>query len=146
VEANGYRAHLRSVIAASVAPHGYTLTLWTSGAIAIRDAGGVPSVAEILLLLCGAVAGFGAVGLLAYGSFGEQIAVRPKEVRMWAGLHLFTVGVCVLAVYAVTALIPGWPQWPAVGFVATAGYLLVIGAQFRLASRFPVRESRTGRL
>ena len=57
-----YRQQLRAVVSASAAPHGYTLTLWTTGAITTHAEGGVPSAVDALLLLVGAVIGFGAVG------------------------------------------------------------------------------------
>jgi hypothetical protein len=134
VNGNGYRAQLRSVVTASAAPHGYTLTLWTSGALTIRAAGGAPSVIEVLLLLVGAVAGFGMVGLLAYGSLNEVLSPAPPAIRLWAALHLLSVGACVLLVYGVTVLAHGWMLWPLAGFTATATYFLILGAQFQLAT------------
>jgi hypothetical protein len=134
VSENGYRAQLRSVVSASAAPHGYTLTLWTSGALAIHAAGGAPSVVEVLLLLAGAVAGFGMVGLLAYGSFNGVLSPAPRAIRLWAALHLLSVGVCALLVYGVSVLVHGWLLWPLVGFTATATYFLILGAQFQLAA------------
>src|SRR4030095_9975506 len=61
-----YRHHLRAVVAASAAPYGYTLTLWTAGAVT-SHAQGLPSALDALLLLAGAVTGFAAVGAVADG-------------------------------------------------------------------------------
>ncbi|MQA14330.1 MAG: hypothetical protein GEV09_09195 [Pseudonocardiaceae bacterium] len=46
-----YRQYLRSSVAASAAPHGYTLTLWTCGAVTIHAEGAFPSTLDALLLL-----------------------------------------------------------------------------------------------
>ena len=51
-----YRSALRATIAASAAPYGYTLTVWTSGAV-LSHARGIPSAAEALLFLGGAPRG-----------------------------------------------------------------------------------------
>ena len=66
-----YRAHLKSAVATSAAPYGYTLTVCTSGAVTTH-ARGVPTAWDALLLLAGAVLGFGATAAIAYG--------RPSEV------------------------------------------------------------------
>ena len=56
-ERDGYRAHLKTTVASSAAPYGYTLTIWTAGAVATHRHG-VPTAWEALLLLVGAVLGF----------------------------------------------------------------------------------------
>ena len=83
-----YRHHLRAVVAASAAPYGYTLTLWTAGAVTTH-AQGLPSALDALLLLAGAVTGFAAVGAFAYGGINGVLAPGMRgEIRVWGGLHL----------------------------------------------------------
>ena len=131
----GYRRHLRAVVAASTAPYGYTLTLWTAGAVATNAEGSVPSTVEALLLLTGAVLGFGAVGTYAFGGINGLLAPGPRgDARVWGGMHLPSVGASILLVTALTAVVHGLLLWPLVGFTATATYLLVIGLQFWLAT------------
>ncbi|HVW40235.1 MAG TPA: hypothetical protein VHC18_02690 [Amycolatopsis sp.] len=91
-------------------------------------------MAEALLLLGGAVAGFAMVGFVAYGSLARVLSPPPRQVRVWAALHLLSAGVCVLLVYGVTLVVRAWFRWPLVGFTATAAYLLILGVQFRLAA------------
>jgi hypothetical protein len=131
----GYRQHLRAVVAASTAPYGYTLTLWTAGAVATNAEGSVPSTVEALLLLTGAALGFGAVGTYAFVGFNGLLAPGPRgDVRVWGGMHLPSVGASILLVTALTGIVHGRLLWPLVGFTATATYLLVIGGQFWLAT------------
>jgi hypothetical protein len=40
-----YRSALRATVAASAAPYGYTLTIWTTGAI-LSHARGIPNTGE----------------------------------------------------------------------------------------------------
>ncbi len=129
-----YRHHLRAVVAASAAPYGYTLTLWTAGAVT-SHASGLPSALDALLLLAGAVAGFAAVGAFAFGGINGVLAPGTQgEIRVWGGLHLPSVGSSILLVWLISESVGGHLVWPVVGFTATATYLLIIGVQFWLAT------------
>jgi hypothetical protein len=128
-----YRIHLQTAVANSAAPYGYTLTIWTSGAV-ITHARGIPTAWEALLFLAGAVIGFGMAAALAYGRPSEILAPRGhSQVRLWGGFHLISVGLAIGAAALVTALVKDDVDWIIVGFVATLVYLVVIAAQFTLA-------------
>lgn len=128
-----YRAHLQAAVATSAAPYGYTLTIWTSGAITTH-ARGVPSALEALLFLGGAVAGFAAVGAAAHGSATQVLRPAPEAtVRLWGGFHLPSVGLAIAGTSLVAALVHGVLAWPLVGFLATCIYLIVIAGQFTIA-------------
>jgi len=132
-EGRSYRRHLRNAVATSAAPYGYTLTIWTSGAVTTH-ARGIPTAWEALLFLGGAVLGFAAAAALAYGRPSQVFATREHgSVRLWGGFHLVSVGLAIGAAALVTALIHDPVAWMVVGFAATLVYLLVIAAQFTLA-------------
>lgn len=132
-EGRSYRRHLRSAVATSAAPYGYTLTIWTSGAVTTH-ARGIPTAWEALLFLGGAVLGFAAAAALAYGRPSQVFAAREHgSVRLWGGFHLISVGLAIGAAALVTALIHDPVAWMVVGFAATLVYLLVIAGQFTLA-------------
>ena len=129
-----YRTHLQAAVATSAAPYGYTLTVWTSGAVTMH-ARGIPSTLEALLFLAGAVAGFAVVGAAAHGSTTQVLRALPDaRVRLWGGFHLPSVGAAIGAVAIVSELIHDSLAWPVVGFLATGIYLLVIAAQFTIAA------------
>ena len=48
------RAALGTMVAASAAPYGYTVTVWSSGAVVVR-APGTPRVAEVFAFIAGAL-------------------------------------------------------------------------------------------
>lgn len=136
-----YRQYLRAVVAASAAPYGYTLTLWTSGAVTTH-AKGVPSTAEALLLLAGAITAFGGIGALAFGSVNSVLVpANGATVRVWGAMHLPSVGLSVLVSSAIAAITPAMAAWPLVGFAATACYLLVLSGQFWLATHRGAKTS-----
>jgi hypothetical protein len=132
----GYRGHLRAVVAASAAPYGYTLTLWTAGAVTSHAAHGLPSALDAVLMLAGAVVGFGAVGAYAFEGINRVLTPGDHaEVRVWGGMHLPSVGSSIALVTIITSSVHGHFVWPVVGFTATTTYLLVIGVQFWFATR-----------
>ncbi|HEY1355410.1 MAG TPA: hypothetical protein VGF09_03760 [Solirubrobacterales bacterium] len=128
-----YRAHLQAAVATSAAPYGYTLTIWTSGAVTTH-AEGLPTTIDALLFLAGAVAGFALVGAGAHGS-AVRVFRNPEEsaVRLWGGFHIPSVAVAIAGSSIVVALFSGPVVWPLVGFFATSIYLLGIAAQFTIA-------------
>ena len=129
-----YRDHLQALVATSAAPYGYSLTIWTCGAVTTH-AQGVPDAPEALLFLAGAIAAFALVGAVAHGSANHVLHPhREPTVRLWGGFHLPSVGLAIAASYLAVKLIPGTIAWPVVGFLSTAVYLLVIAAQFTTAS------------
>lgn len=131
----GYRVHLQSVVAGTVAPYGYTLTLWTSGAVTIRAQGHLPSTVDAILLLLGAVAAFGLVGAGAYGRLGARLAPGAAgPVRVWGGMHLPAVVSAVLICSLVAHLVHGLTVWALVGALATGTYLVALAAQYWLAA------------
>ena len=127
-----YRSALRASVAASAAPYGYTLTVWTSGAV-LSHARGIPSSAEALLFLVGAVAGYALVGGLAFGSFSEQLIVQPGRSVVWGGLHLFSVGLAIIAATIVAHLVQSVAAWPLGAFLVTTLYLLASASQLAIA-------------
>ena len=132
-ERRSYRTHLQTAVANSAAPYGYTLTIWTSGAVTTH-ARGIPTAWEALLFLAGAVIGFAVAAALAYGRPSEILVPREhSSVRLWGGFHLVSVGLAIGAAALVTALVKDPVDWLIVGFAATLVYLTVIAAQFTLA-------------
>ena len=132
-ERHSYRSHLKTAVASSAAPYGYTLTIWTSGAVTTHSRG-IPTAWEALLFLAGAVLGFGVTAALAYGRPSEILAPREHgSVRLWGGFHFVSVGLAIGAAALVTATVKDPVAWMIVGFVATLVYLVVIAGQFTLA-------------
>ncbi len=128
-----YASALRTTVAASAAPYGYTLTIWTTGAV-LTHARGIPDTAEAILLLVGAVAGYALVGGLAFGGLTEHVAPAPARAVVWGGLHFFSVGLAIVAATLVAHGVRGTAAWPIDGFVVTATYLVASASQLTLAS------------
>jgi hypothetical protein len=132
MQRSSYRTALRATIAASAAPYGYTLTIWTSGAV-LSHARGIPNSGDALLFLCGAVAGFALVGGIAFGGFSEHVVAQPARAVAWGGMHLFSVGLAIGAATLVAHLVEDVAAWPIVGFLATTIYLTASALQLTFA-------------
>jgi hypothetical protein len=140
-----YRPALRTAVAASAAPYGYTLTVWTSGAV-LSHARGIPSAGDALLFLVGAVGAYALIGGLAFGGFSEHLAPEPARSVIWGGLHFLSVGLAIGAAALVARFVHDAAAWPLGGFAVTAIYLLVSASQLALAytSRLGKSEPQSG--
>lgn len=139
---SAFRRRLRAGIAASAAPYGYTITIWSSGAVSM-DLLGQPGAPEALLYVLGAVTAFLVVEVAAYGEFRIHLApeVHPR-MAAWGSAHFLASGGAVLGVWGADSLLEGQRAgWPVAGFVATSLYLILNAVQTTLASRARPRDA-----
>jgi hypothetical protein len=125
-----YWPALRAAVAASAGPYGYTLTVWTSGAV-LSHAQGIPSAGEALLFLAGAVAAYALVAGVAAGGT-RRLVSNPAHAAVWGGLHLFSVGPAIGAAWLDSQL-TSLAAWPVGGFAVTAIYLILSAGQLAVA-------------
>ncbi len=132
-DADQFRAALGTIVSASAAPYGYTITLWSSGAL-LTHFHGIPTVVEIFLFLTGALLGFAVVGSFAHGALRTAVPMSPGQGHVLAGLlHWFSAGLAVGSV-AIVAEVPSWVAWPAGSMIATSVYLLAASLQLALVT------------
>lgn len=127
------RSALGTVVTASAAPYGYTLSVWSSGAV-LLNAHGVPTVAEVFGFLAGGLLGFAAMALAARGAVVRMDVLDDPHDRLLAGmLHWLAAGAAVGAA-ALVAELHGAEAWPLASFAATVLYLLGASAQLAAIS------------
>lgn len=132
----GYRQQLRTVLSATAAPYGYTLSLWAGGAMASRSANAFPTTVETLLLVGGAIAGFGLLAGAAFGGLGEGfVPTVRRQVKVWGGLHIPALGITILTCAGLVEVLRGRVMWLSIGFAVTTTYLLVLSGQYWLTGR-----------
>jgi len=122
------------MVSSSAAPYGYTLTVWSSGALLIhfRHA---PTVWEVFLFLFGAVVAFAALWLFCRGPIEASDPVSQQSARALAGaLDLFAVGAAV-GTAALLSMIPSWVAWPLTSLGATTIYMAGASIQLAVAER-----------
>lgn len=131
-----YRRRLRGSVAQSAAPYGYTLTIWTAGAITAHEQG-VPATIHALAFAGGAILAFMLIGVFAFGRPAQVLRTpRERDVEVWGAFHLpvvaSAVGLATLIAHTVSDPVLCWLL---VGLLATSSYLLLIALQFMLAER-----------
>ena len=133
VRFGSYRRAARQAVGMSIAPYGYTLTIWTSGGV-LTHAGGIPNTVDVLLFMLGAVAGFALVGVAAYGGLGARIEVEQRPPALWAGFHVLSIAAAIGSATLVAHFVEDRAAWPLGGFAVTTVYLLVLAAQLAVAT------------
>lgn len=72
---------LTEVVSKAGIPYGYTLTVWSAGALCIGRFG-IPSAAEVFLFVAGGTVGYGALALVVSGRRRVVRAARPPAA-LW---------------------------------------------------------------
>ena len=131
-----YRRRLRGTVASSAAPYGYTLVIWTSGAVAAHIRG-IPDSGHALMFAAGAILAFAAVGLMAFGQPAHVLASpEERQIELWGAFHLPVVGAAVGIAGGFAHFVHNSiAAWFLVGLFATSTYLLVNALQYMLAER-----------
>jgi hypothetical protein len=130
-----YLDALATVIRRSAIPYGYTITIWTAGAV-LEHGHSKPGVGHAYLFLVGAVAGFVAVALLASRAAPHRLEPASKDLLRTGAINVLALGLA-LGAAALAAMIPGTAAWPVGSFAATAVYLLVASGELAFAHRDP---------
>jgi hypothetical protein len=129
---NHYRKNLRTAVVSSAAPYGYTLAIWTTGAV-LTHTHGVPNTLEALAFMIGAVVGFAFVGALAFGGVAKHFDRERGQALLWGSFHFLSIGLAIGSATLIGHYVKGFIAWPVGGFLATSTYLLVVGAESTVA-------------
>lgn len=125
-------------------PYGYTVSLWSAGALTFTRLG-PPSVLDVMLFVVGAVAAFVALAGIGHDHLEPEV---PMRVPWLVVVNLFPI-VAALAVLAFPVRVVGRTlAYFANSFLATAVYILSLASlvkgmrswQERVAVRYGGRE------
>ena len=138
------RSSLATVVPASAAPYGYTLAIWSCGAVLLRSHG-TPSLDDVLMFVAGAIAGFNVLGVLAIGLIGHARPIERRQDRILAGVLDWIALGAVVATVSVISGIHGWPPWLLGPFTATVLYLLIASLQLAVLGVHRTTDRGDGR-
>lgn len=130
-----YLGALATVVRRSAIPYGYTITIWTAGAV-IEHGHRKPGVSQAYLFLLGAVAGFAVVALIAARGSPHELQAPSGALLRTGAINALALG-AALGAAALVAMMPGTTAWPLGAFSATAVYLLVASMELTLTQRNP---------
>lgn len=127
-----YVKNLRSAIGISAAPYGFTLAVWSTGAIttSFRSSPGPP---QVLVFVIGVILAFALVGSLAHGGVRGHSGGEQQSVELWGNFHIPAVGLTVAVATLTGYLVSNGLAWFLCPFLATSTYLIVLGLEFTLA-------------
>lgn len=116
---------LTIALQAAAIPHGYTLSIWGSGAFLLRYRG-VPDFVDVLTFIGGSSCAFALLASLGRFVRGHSDHTGPSGRRLLTGsLGWASAGVAVGAA-AGLAQVRGWWAWPTASFAATAVYFVAV--------------------
>lgn len=124
---------LRVVVRTTAVPYGFTLTVWSTGAV-VMHARGTPDVGDVFLFLAGALLAFVAAAGVAHLVSADAIDARGSDLIATGVLNVVVVAAAVGGA-ALVALIPTTADWLLGSFVSTAIFLAGGGAGLTLAHR-----------
>jgi hypothetical protein len=127
------RAAMATVVVGSAAPYGYTLSIWSTGAVLVRSYG-TPTIGDVFVFVAGAITAFNLLGLLAEKTLTRTSPIDSRTDRVLAGvLDWIAIGAVVGAV-SLLAEIHGWVPWLVGPLVATVLHLVAAGLQLALVA------------
>jgi hypothetical protein len=124
----GLRAQLSATAASAAGPYGYTISLGGSIALAV-GALGPPGLADVLLMMAGAVVAFVLLEAVAQGSLAPQASARDRPPSIWGNAHIPSAGATLCAVWAIVHHVDGVAAWGVTGFAVTSIYFVVTAVQ-----------------
>jgi hypothetical protein len=118
-------------------PYGYTVTLWSAGALAFTRLG-FPSVLDVFLFVLGAVAAFVVIAGVGYNHLDAEV---PMRVPWLVVVNLFPIVAAVIVVAFPVSMVGRTLGYFADSFLATAAYILSLACLIRVARRFHGRAT-----
>jgi hypothetical protein len=128
-----YGRAAQAVLQGSAVPYGYTITVWSSGAMVMHRHGS-PKPGLVFLFAAGAVAGFAVLATVAHAAAVEPLQPQARDLLVTGVAHVVAVGAAIGAATLVAPL-PGGVAWPLAAFLATAVYLALVSLELLVAAR-----------
>ena len=126
------RIALARTLQASTVPYGYTLTIWSTGAVLMATLGPPPVLAAVLFVM-GAVAAYSVLSALSHSDFGDSSSDR-QGYRNIGRFHWLPIAISI-GVTALLTRVACWWAWPLASFASTGIYVLAASSHWALIER-----------
>lgn len=124
-----YRAALREAVSGESKAYGFTLVVWTTGAL-VADERGMPGRLDAVGYLGGILAAMAIVVLVSFGGLTTEWRVRTHSRLAFGAIHLASVPAAVASGWAVaSAAGPPALAFSLAGFVAALVYQFLLGLE-----------------
>ena len=129
-----YRKSLTFTISSEAKAYGWTLVIWSTGALLVRD-NGLPAFLDILLFVGGAFTGMLITVLLAFEGVMAGLPDWQQENRYAFGaIHLVSVAIAIGTAHLLVALLPGGWDFFFAAVGATIVYQLLLALEVMVSS------------
>lgn len=125
---------LAGVAGSTAGPYGYTITVWSAGALLIHFRGS-PSVWEVFLFAAGAVLAFSLLAIVAERVVRRADPLQATPALIVAGMADWIAVSLAVGAAALIGQIGSWVAWPFASMAATAVFLLGTSAQLAVVDR-----------
>lgn len=109
-------------------PYGYTVSLWSAGALTVTRLG-VPSALEVFLFVSGAVIAFVALAGVGHAHLDVEVPMRVPSLIV---INLFPILAALVVVLFPSGLLNRNLAYLANSFLATATYILSLAGLIRI--------------
>jgi hypothetical protein len=127
-----YRLALRAAVASGSKTYGFTLVIWSTGALTVSRHG-VPTAVEALAYLGGALAGMAVIVIVCFGRWRATWSDVGLVRRAYGAIHLVSVLAAVLIGWMAAALVSGAPAFALASFAAVVVYNLLLALEVGLS-------------
>jgi hypothetical protein len=121
-------------------PYGYTVSLWSAGALTVTRLGS-PSALDVLLFAVGAVTAFVALAGVGRPHLDAEVPMRVPSVVV---LNLFPILAALVVMVIPSGSMPRSLGYLANSFLATATYILGVAGLVRITSGLRERRQTAG--
>jgi hypothetical protein len=139
-----WRAAVAATVAAGAVPYGYTIAIWSSGAV-LMHAHGTPNVGDVLAFVAGGLIGYlMACAVARPDATGAAMPGTQGDRALAGAMNWLATGAAVGAA-ALLAEIHGWEAWALGSAAATVVYLVGAGLQLTVVMRVRAGRRRSPR-
>jgi hypothetical protein len=127
-----YREGLRVAVAGGAQTYGFTLVVWTTGALAISEQG-LPRPLDALAFLGGALLATALIAIVTFAGLRSTWRDERPVSRAYGAIHAPSVAAGVLMGWLLAAALDGAFAFAAASFVAVVPYNLLLAVEVALS-------------
>jgi hypothetical protein len=128
-----FRDALGTAVASETRAYGFTLLVWSTGALTIADHG-LATTGKVFAFLCGALLAMAIVVLAAFGGPMRRWSTSREPHYAFGAIHIASVAVGTACGWAASLALGGWTAFAGAAFTAVLVYQLLLGLEVAVSS------------
>ncbi|MGE5225616.1 MAG: hypothetical protein ACM3OO_01945 [Planctomycetaceae bacterium] len=128
-----FRDALRTAVASETRAYGFTLLVWSTGALSVAQEG-LPTVAQVFAFLLGALLAMALVVLVAFGGPMRRWTTSREPHYAFGAIHIGSVAVGTTCGWIVCLALSARMAFAGAAFTAVLVYQLLLGLEVAVSS------------